>query len=186
MSSPLAYAVRNGDGHLMSDQLLSSLWHMQDFGKAILYQLGYLEMEMQRLCLYSSWPSDATWHYIFGLTHVPKKEFLIKISIHKDVNSEFKSQVPLHGIPKVQGPNCPRSFKSPRFLAMTKQLHERFSLSARHTFDRSDTHAKDQGQKSKIEITEVKTQLSCFRTVTQTPRFNWQMAMKRCTNLDMA
>ena len=35
-----------------------------------LYLRGYLEMEIQWSCLYSSWPSgEATRHYIFGLTH---------------------------------------------------------------------------------------------------------------------
>ena len=34
------------------------------------------------------------------------------------------------------------------------------------TINRSDVHAKVQGQKSKVKVTEVKTQFSCFRTVT--------------------
>ena len=34
------------------------------------------------------------------------------------------------------------------------------------TDDRSDVHAKDQGQRSKVKVTEVNTQLSRFRTVT--------------------
>ena len=32
--------------------------------------------------------------------------------------------------------------------------------------DISDVHAKGQGQRSKVKVTEVKTQLSRFRTVT--------------------
>ena len=78
------------------------------------------------------------------------------------------------------------------FLAATKQLYEWFSpsvrpsvcLSVRHTFltmfpssyhheifrsyyhDRSDVHAKGQGQRSKVKVTEVTTQLNLFRTVT--------------------
>ena len=32
--------------------------------------------------------------------------------------------------------------------------------------DRSDVHAKGKGQRSKIKVTEIKTQLSRFRTVT--------------------
>ena len=35
------------------------------------------------------------------------------------------------------------------------------------TNDKSDVHAKDQGQRSKVKVTEVNTQLNCFRTVTQ-------------------
>ena len=34
------------------------------------------------------------------------------------------------------------------------------------TNDRSDVHAKGQGQRSKVKVTEVKTQLNHFRTVT--------------------
>ena len=34
------------------------------------------------------------------------------------------------------------------------------------TSDRSDVHAKGQGQRSKVKVTEVTTQLYCFRTVT--------------------
>ena len=34
------------------------------------------------------------------------------------------------------------------------------------TSDRSDVHAKGQGQRSKVKVTEVNTQLSHFRTVT--------------------
>ena len=80
------------------------------------------------------------------------------------------------------------------FLAATKQLYEWFSpsvcpsvclsvrlsarLSVRHTFltimkfsgfitnDRSDAHAKGQGQRSKVKVTEVNPQLSRFQTVT--------------------
>ena len=78
-----------------------------------------------------------------------------------------------------------------QFLAATKQLYEWFSpsvclsvclsvtpfwLCSRHriimkfsgliTNDTSDVHAKGQGQRSNVKVTEVKTQLSRFRTVT--------------------
>ena len=72
------------------------------------------------------------------------------------------------------------------FLAATKQLYEWLSSSVRtsvrpsHLFhylpiiassrvitnDRSDVHAKNKGERSKINVTEVKTQLNSFRTVT--------------------
>ena len=81
------------------------------------------------------------------------------------------------------------------FLAATKQLYEWFSPSVRpsvrlsvrpsvclsHLFDyvpiivsswnfiisdKSDVHAKGQGQRSKVKVTEVTTQLNRFRTVT--------------------
>ena len=82
-----------------------------------------------------------------------------------------------------------------RFLAVTKQLYEWFSpsvcpsvclsvcpsvtpfwLCSHHciimkfpgviTSDKSDVHAKGQGQRSKVKVTEVTTQLNRFRTVT--------------------
>ena len=34
------------------------------------------------------------------------------------------------------------------------------------TIDISDVHAKDQGQRSKVKVTEVKTQFSSFQTIT--------------------
>ena len=69
------------------------------------------------------------------------------------------------------------------FLAVTKQLYEWFSpsvtpfwLCSHHriimkfsgvvTSDKSDVHAKSQGQRSKVKVTEVTTQLNSFRTVT--------------------
>ena len=77
------------------------------------------------------------------------------------------------------------------FLAATKQLYEWFSpsvcpsvrpsvtpfwLCSHHpiimkfsgviTSDKSDVHAKGQGQRSKVKVTEVTTQLNRFRTVT--------------------
>ena len=85
-----------------------------------------------------------------------------------------------------------RKFKNKfEFLAATKQLYEWFSPSVRPsvcpsvtpfwlcshhriimkfsgviTSDRSDVHAKGQGQRSKVKVTEVTTQLNRFRTVT--------------------
>ena len=80
---------------------------------------------------------------------------------------------------------------SVNFLAATKQLYEWFSPSVRlsvrpsvtpfwlcshHriimkfsgviTSDKSDVHAKGQGQRSKVKVTEVTTPLNRFRTVT--------------------
>ena len=73
------------------------------------------------------------------------------------------------------------------FLTATKQLYEwispsvclsvtPFSLCSHHyiitkllgviAIDRSDVHAKGHGQRSKVKVTEVKTQLSRFRNVT--------------------
>ena len=92
-------------------------------------------------------------------------------------------------------PNLPVIIYIPIFLAATKQLYDWFSPSVRlsvclsvcpsvtpfspcshHriimkfagviTNDKSDVHAKGQGQRSKVKVTEVTTQLYCFRTVT--------------------
>ena len=73
------------------------------------------------------------------------------------------------------------------FLAATKQLYEWFSPSvclsvtpfspcSHHriiitfsrfiTNDKCDVHAKGQGQRSKVKVTEVKTKFSRFRTIT--------------------
>ena len=84
------------------------------------------------------------------------------------------------------------------FLAATKQLYEWFSPSVRPsvclsvtpfslcshhrifmkfsgviTSDKSDVHAKDQGQRSKVKVTEVMTPLSRFRTVTPVWNHIW-------------
>ena len=89
------------------------------------------------------------------------------------------------------------------FLAATKQLYEwlspsvrpsirpsvrlsgtPFSLCSCHhiimkfseviTIDRSDVHAKGQGQRSKVKVTEVMTPLRRFRTVTPVWIHTWQ------------
>ena len=69
------------------------------------------------------------------------------------------------------------------FLAATRQLYKRFSLSVTPfwqcsvdhiimkfsgviTMEKMDIHAKGQGQMSKVKVTEVKIQFSHFRTVT--------------------
>ena len=41
------------------------------------------------------------------------------------------------------------------------------------TNDRSDVHAKGQGQRSKVKVTEVTTQINCFRTVTPIWSHKW-------------
>ena len=52
------------------------------------------------------------------------------------------------------------------------------------TIDKSDVHAKGQVQRSKVKVTEVKTQLSHFQTVNSS--LNSHMVMKWCTKLDVA
>ena len=93
--------------------------------------------------------------------------------------------------------SCANSWQIMLFLAATKQLYEWFSPSSVHpsvrpshlfhygpiirkfwgvviTIDRSDVHAKGQDQRSKVKVTEVKTQLSRFRTVTPVWIYIWQ------------
>ena len=81
-----------------------------------------------------------------------------------------------------------------RFLAATKQLYEwlilfispsvtHFSLCLHYriimkclgviTNDQSEVHAKDQGQRSEVKVTEVKTPLNHFRTVTPVSIHIW-------------
>ena len=85
------------------------------------------------------------------------------------------------------------------FLAATKQLYDWFSPSVRPsvhpsvtpfspcshhriimkfsgviTMVRSDVHAKGQGQRSKVKVTEVNTQLNRFRTLTPVWVHIWQ------------
>ena len=81
------------------------------------------------------------------------------------------------------------------FLAATKQLYDWFSPSvclsvtpfspcSHHciimkfsgviTMVKSDVHAKGQGQRSKVKVTEVNTQLSRFRTLTPVWIHIWQ------------
>ena len=80
-----------------------------------------------------------------------------------------------------------QSYSCLQFLAATKQLYDWFSPSvcpsvtpfspcSHHriimkfsgviTNDKSDVHAKGQGQRSKVKVTEVNTQLNRFRNVT--------------------
>ena len=103
--------------------------------------------------------------------------------------------VPLAAVRQNAGITCCKVIMIKWFLAATKQLYEWFSpsvclsvrpsvclsvtpfwLCSHHhiimkfsgviTSDRSDVHAKGQGQRSKVKVTEVTTQLSRFRTVT--------------------
>ena len=95
------------------------------------------------------------------------------------------------------------------FLAETKQLYEWFSMSVhvsvRHTFSlcsrylnimkfsgiitihKSDVHAKGQGQRSKVKVTEVITQFDHFGTVSPVWIHIWRwndaqslMGLERC------
>ena len=112
--------------------------------------------------------------------------FTFEIYTHvQGVTSLYSRELPFRYRPELQL----------RFLAATKQLYEWFSPSVRPsvrlsvclsvtpfwlcshhriimkfsgvvTSDKSDVHAKSQGQRSKVKVTEVTTQLNRFRTVT--------------------
>ena len=87
------------------------------------------------------------------------------------------------------------------FLAANKQLYEwyfpsvclsvtPFSLGSHRritmkfsgviTSDKSDIHAKGQGQRSRVKVTEVAAQLNRFRTVTPVFKFQGHTALKNC------
>ena len=57
-------------------------------------------------------------------------------------------------------------------FALCSHCHIIMKFSGVITIDRSDVHAK--GQRSKVKLTEVNTQLSCFRTVTPDWIHIWQ------------
>ena len=104
--------------------------------------------------------------------------FVIYIYICIYICASYQTQVSL--FKSVWVPGCYRIAFNRRdiFLAATKQLYGWFSPSARPsvclitkfsgvvTNARSDVHAKAQGQRSKVKVTEVNTQLTHFRTIT--------------------
>ena len=51
-------------------------------------------------------------------------------------------------------------------FSLCSHHHITMTFSGVITNDRSDVHAKGQGQRSKVKVTEVKTQFSRFRTIT--------------------
>ena len=64
--------------------------------------------------------------------------------------------------PSVRPSVCPSV--TPFWLCSYQRIIMKFSGVI--TNDKSDVHAKVQGQRSKVKVTEVTTQLNCFRTVT--------------------
>ena len=52
-----------------------------------------------------------------------------------------------------------------------------------NTNDKGDVHAKGQGQRSKVKVTKVKTQFSCFRTVTPVRIHIWRWNDEQCLML---
>ena len=55
------------------------------------------------------------------------------------------------------------------------------------TIDRSDVHAEGQGQKSKVKVTEVKTNFAPIWVFPENnSSLNSQMAMKWCIKLEVA
>ena len=52
------------------------------------------------------------------------------------------------------------------FLSLCFHHRSIMKFSGVNTIDRSDVHANGQGQRSKVKVTEVKTQFSRFRTIT--------------------
>ena len=73
---------------------------------------------------------------------------------------------------------CPSD--SPLWLCPLHRIIMKFSGVI--TNDQSEVHAKDESQRSKVKVTEVKTQLNCFRTVSPVWIHIWwsNYAYKRC------
>ena len=61
---------------------------------------------------------------------------------------------------------CPSVLSSVTPLSQCSHHHIVMKFSGIITVDRSDVHAKDQGQRSKVMVSEFKTQFSSFRTIT--------------------
>ena len=115
-------------------------------------------------------------------------------------NNHVVKTIPIYLIKMITNSpfNIDNEFWSSGFLAATKQLYEwyfpsvclsvclsvtPFSLCSHQriimkcsgviTSDKSDVHAKGQGQRSKVKVTEVTTQLNRFRTVTPVKIHKW-------------
>ena len=63
---------------------------------------------------------------------------------------------------------CPsvRPSVRPSVTPFSPCSHHRIIMNFSGVITKSDVHAKGQGQKSKVKVTEVNTQLNCFQTVT--------------------
>ena len=68
--------------------------------------------------------------------------------------------------PSVRPSVCPSVSPSVTPFWLCSNHHMIMKFSGVITSDRSDVHAKGQGQRSKVKVTEVTTQLYRFRTVT--------------------
>ena len=66
--------------------------------------------------------------------------------------------------PSVRPSVCPSSSSSVRHTFLTIFLSYLPEISGVITIERRDVHAKRQGQRSKVKVTEVMTPFSCFRT----------------------
>ena len=134
------------------------------------------------LAIYSSWDYDRSL-VLSDLTNIPlcfhctlfrRLCFFRLTTVLENFHSDTLHNISRHKLPPV-------------FLAATKQLYKwyfpsvrlsvtPFWLCSHHriimqfsgviTNDQSKVHAKGQGQRSKVKVTEVTTQLNRFRTVT--------------------
>ena len=122
------------------------------------------------------------------LTHYCRREVRNSIYRYRKIHIDYRSKFSYRFISFI---SIIYGNTNITFLAATKQLNDWFSpsvclsvclsvtpfwLCSRHriitkfsevvTNDKCDVHAKGQGQRSKVKVTEVTTQLNRFRTVT--------------------
>ena len=110
-------------------------------------------------CFY---PSGTTGRVVSSNTETANNDQMcIVLAVTKQLYEWFSPSVCL----SVHPPVTPFSLCSHRCIIM------KFSWFM--TNDRSDVHAKDQDQRSKVKVTEIKTQFSCFRTVTPVWIYIW-------------
>ena len=96
-------------------------------------------------------------HKIRHLSH-----FYIFLAATKQLYEWFSPSVRPSVCPSVRLSVCPSV--TPFWLGSYQRIIMKFSGVI--TNDKSDVHAKGQGQRSKVKVTEVTTQLNRFRTVT--------------------
>ena len=75
--------------------------------------------------------------------------------------------------PSVRPSVCPSVCPSHLFHYVPTRHHITMKFSGLFTYDRSNVHSKELGQRSKVKVTEVKTQFSRFQTLTPVQIHIW-------------
>ena len=82
------------------------------------------------------------------------------------VDATWKNMVPYNCSPITYIRFCQVTLNNLNMKIITLPNTDWFLNSGVITLDKSDVHAIGKDQRSKVNVTEVKTQLSCFRTLT--------------------